>query len=153
MRIGILTVIVASVLSIDVLGRTQLADFSGTWVLETSDGKKVEGPAQIMTIQQTPGEIAVESAVTGTKPIRLMYRLDGVESPNVVGRSNWTSTAAWQGPALVIRTARVTRGSVGETTINTLETWTREDERTLVKTTRLLGSQDAKDVRLVFRRK
>ena len=154
MTSGMLVVTLASVLAVEAFGGIQSVDFSGAWVLEEREGKSVQGPAQIMRVEQTSGELTVESSVGGTKPLRLVYRLDGVESPNVVGRSNWTSTAAWQGATLVIRTARVTRGSAGETTTNTVESWTREDERTLVRTTRVMGTnQDGKDVRLVFRRK
>lgn len=48
---------------------THIPEKSAGWVvlgrsMPATDpiGKKVEGPAQIMTIQQTPGDIVVESA-------------------------------------------------------------------------------------------
>jgi hypothetical protein len=123
-------------------------NFSGTWILLEGEADAKEA----MTVEHTPTDLIVQTNVPGAKPLRLVYRLDGKESVNTVGRVTMTSSVSWEGSSLDIRTARVTKGSTGENRLETRERWTLQDDATLVLRRTTQGA-DQQESRLRFRRK
>jgi hypothetical protein len=124
-------------------------NFSGTWIL-------LEGEAdtkETMAVEHTSTDLIVQTSVSGAKPLRVVYRLDGTESVNTVGRVTMTSSVSWEGSSLDIRTTRVTKGPTGENQFETRERWTLQDDATLVLRRTTQGAKGQQESRLRFRRK
>ena len=85
-------------------------DFSGTWKLNADDAPLAPPPPPppqtlALTIAQTPAELRVERLMAaGERQLvqKFVYKLDGSESLNQMGPLTSRSTAAWDGPKLVI---------------------------------------------------
>ena len=127
------------------------ADFSGRWIL-TPDAAAPSGARAVPTmgsgwgpdvsISQDPASLTIEFTpyVRGDMqpPTRLVYRLDGTESKNVVnvgrGPQDQVCTAAWDGTRLTLTTVRSFTAAAGEKPmrIQTTQTLSLESPTTLV---------------------
>lgn len=108
-------------------------DFSGKWVLDPS---KSQGPmvpqSSELTITQTDKTLTLvrnSAGPSGPMTTTLVYQLDGSPSKNAVGANgitvDFSSTTAWEGPALVINTtAPQLQGGFKQT-----ERWSLDDGR------------------------
>ena len=133
-------------------------DFSGKWVLDPS---KSEGPtvppSSELNVTQTPKALTVarnSPGPTGPMTSTLVFQLDGATSTNSVSGNGMTvdlsSTAAWDGPALVISTtAPKMQGGFKQT-----ERWSLDDggKQLTVKGDIAVSGQTA-SVKLVFVKK
>ena len=111
-------------------------DFSGKWTL---DPKSVDSPmaptSATMTVAQDAKVLKIDQSVStqmGDQKATLAFNLDGSPSKNNVAAQGMSidlaSTAAWEGPALVVKT---TADIQGQTMVST-ERWTLDaDGKTL----------------------
>ena len=120
--------------------------------MEKSDqpagGRGPAGP-QNLTITQTATEIAIER-VTGQGTQKTVYKLDGSDSVNAMGRGGEvTSKTTWDGNKLVTKYSR----TMGETTVKVTETRSLEADGTLtVVTARTGGPQGDTTRKVVFKK-
>jgi hypothetical protein len=124
-------------------------DFSGKWTqdMEKSDqpqggggGRGPAGPQQI-TIAQTATEISIERT-TGQGTQKTVYKLDGTESTNAMGRGgDVKSKTTWDGAKLVTKYQR----TMGENTVEVSETRSLEADGTL-KLVTVSGTNPARTV-------
>ncbi len=111
-------------------------DFSGKWTL---DPKSVEGPmaptAATLVVKQDEKSLKIDqsaSTAMGDASVSMTFNLDGSQSKNSISAQGMSldmmSTAAWDGPALVIKTSAEIQGQ----SLNQTERWTLDkDGKTL----------------------
>jgi len=133
-------------------------DFSGKWVLDRgkSEGPTVP-PSSELNVTQSDKSLTVarnSPGPTGPMTSTLVFQLDGAPSKNSISGNgmtvDFTSTAAWDGPALVINTtAPQMQGGFKQT-----ERWSLDSARSLltVKGDIAVAGQTA-SVKLVFVKK
>ena len=128
------------------------ADFSGKWQLVPETSPAANSPRAVpaigtgwgsdITITQDATTVAIEFVTYGRydmqPPTRLVYRLDGTESKNILntgrGPQEQVSKAAWDKTRLTLTTARTfSDGPSGKpATITTTQTISLESPGTLV---------------------
>jgi hypothetical protein len=75
-------------------------DFSGQWILQPSSGGVVQpAPPESLSVTQTAAAIECASSAG-----RWSYALDGSDRKAQVGAEAWTTTAKWEGDALLTNT-------------------------------------------------
>lgn len=117
-------------------------DFSGTWTPEQTaapagggggGGRGMGGGP--MTITQTANDLTIERTM-GQNTVKMVYKLDGTESTNDMGRGGpQKSVAKWDGAKLVIKTTG--EGPNGPT--ETTATYSLKDATLTVETVRQGG--------------
>jgi hypothetical protein len=142
-RKSVLVALLAFVLALPAVAIAQTPDFSGKWTqdVEKSDpapqgrgGGAGRGP-QSFTITQTATEFTMERE-TPNGVMKTVYKLDGSESVNAGGRGgDITSKSAWEGGKLVTKYSR----TMGETTVEVVETRSLEADGTMVVITAMKG--------------
>ena len=142
-RKSVLVALLAFVLALPAMAIAQTPDFSGKWTqdMEKSDpapqgrgGGGARGP-QSFTITQTATEITMERE-TPNGAMKTVYKLDGSDSVNAGGRGgDITSKSTWDGGKLVTKYSR----TMGENTIEVVETRSLEADGTMLVTTAMKG--------------
>lgn len=113
-------------------------NFSGRWRMlkDKSDFGNFSRPDMVVRVIDQRGSTlnlhTIETTKSKTSVADLSYFTDGSTATNVRGGRQATSTAFWDGPALVIRTA--TKDSKDEN-IRIVETWTLSSDRQTLTTT------------------
>jgi hypothetical protein len=151
MKLEVVGLVVAGILTVATVAWAQKPDFSGTWTLDPASASSAggsgrgggggalgNGPA---TIKQTADALTIERTIGDNKGT-LTLKLDGSESRNMmVGRggqmADSLSIAKWDGPRLTIVTKQEMNGQVTEST----EVWTVEGSTLRVDTTGARGTQ------------
>lgn len=157
-RFTFLVFLLAIALAVPALVSAQAkADFSGKWVqdMEKSDqpmgGGGGRGPAgpQNITITQTATEITIER-VTGQGSQKTVYKLDGSDSVNAMGRGGEvTSKTTWDGNKLVTKYSQ----TMGEATMQITETRSLEADGTLTVVRAMTGGPQGDMTRKVVFKK
>jgi hypothetical protein len=127
MKVAKVSIIAAAVLAVATVAYAQKPDFSGSWTPDVAadaaggGGGRGRGMAGPMSVKQTADTLTVERSM-GDNKITQTYKLDGSESKNQMPGGQGatveaTSTAKWDGAALVITTKRPGRdGAMQEST-------------------------------------
>ena len=156
MKLARVGVIAAAVLAVATLAWAQKADFSGTWTLDAEasgapaggggggggrGGGRGGGLGQGGTVKQTADTLTVERTI-GENKVTANYKLDGTESKNsMMGRGGaaveQTSTAKWDGQALVI----TTKMDMGNGPQESTQRWTVNGSVLTIETTNARGTQ------------
>jgi len=99
-------------------------------------GRGGGGAAMSVTIKQTPTELTIERQM-GQGSQTAVYKLDGTESTNQMGRGGEAkSKASWQGNKLVISSTQSINGPNGEMTIDSKDEYSLDGGALTVVTTR-----------------
>jgi hypothetical protein len=132
--------LLAVALAVPALTTAQTPNFTGKWVqdMDKSDpapqGRGPAGPATL-TLTQTATELAIERE-TPNGAQKTVYKLDGSPSVNAGGRGGEiTSKSVWEGAKLVTKYSR----TMGETTVEVVETRSLEADGTLLLVTAMKG--------------
>jgi len=132
--------LLALALAVPALVMAQTPNFTGKWVqdMEKSDpapqGRGPAGP-QTLTLTQTAADLTIERE-TQNGVMKTVYKLDGSPSVNAGGRGGEvTSKTVWEGAKLVTKYSR----TMGETTVEVIETRSLEADGTLVVVTAMKG--------------
>ena len=152
MKLARVGVIAAAVLAVATLAWAQKADFSGTWTLDAEasgapagggggGGGRGGGLGQGGVVKQTADTLSIERTV-GDNKVTANYKLDGTESKNsMMGRGGaaveQTSTAKWDGQALVI----TTKMDMGNGPQESTQRWTVNGSVLTIETTNARGTQ------------
>lgn len=138
-RFVFLAILLAVALAVPSIAQAQKPDFSGKWIqdIEKSDpapaGRGGGGAAtpQQITITQTAADITIER-VMGQNTQKIVYKLDGSESANAMGRGGEVkSKTTWDGNKLFTKYQQ----TQGENTIDVTETRSLEADGTLLVVT------------------
>jgi hypothetical protein len=127
------------VVSVIMASAQSQVDFSGTWLLDKSQGdvQQLLGAGQLVTnVQNASLSMAIEQRGTTLKVIRTLknegeekhethtYRTDGTETTNTGMRGETVLTkASWHGPNLVVVSSRKLRIVMREFSINSRGVW------------------------------
>ena len=119
-------------------------DFSGKWAPKEAAAPAAGargGMGGPMTVKQTATDLTQE-VVRGENTMTTVYKLDGTESKNsMMGRGGQqmesTSTAKWDGSALVI----TTKMDMGNGPVETTQKWTLAGSALTVESTNARGTQ------------
>ena len=150
----VLVALLAAALAVPAVAAAQTPNFSGKWISdpEKSDpmggGRGPAGP-QALTITQTAAELVLERE-TPNGVMKTVYKLDGSESVNAMGRGGEvTSKSAWEGGKLVTKYSR----TMGQTTVEVMETRSIEADGTMtVVTVTKGGPQGDMTRKMVFKK-
>jgi hypothetical protein len=151
----------AAVLAVASLAFAQKPDFSGTWPLDPEASGMAAAPGggapggggggggrggggalgNGATVKQTADALTIERTM-GEQKVTTTYKLDGTESKNtMMGRGGQsveqTSTAKWDGSALVI----TTKMDMGNGPQESTQKWTVSGSTLTVETTNARGTQ------------
>ena len=126
-----------SVLAAPLAAQGTHPDLSGKWTLDPKsvDGVMAVPAGVVMTVTQDAKTLKMDQAATtpaGDQKVSMTFNLDGSTSKNTVSAQgmsmDMSSTAAWEGAALVVKT---TAEIQGQTLVQT-ERWTLDpDGKTL----------------------
>jgi len=148
-------VLAAAIAGVMAQGKT---NFSGTW---KRDAERSDAPAMgrggrggmaedARTVTQTATELTVEIK-RGENVQKLVYKLDGSESVNQVGRGGEVrSKARWDGAKLVIDSTQTMSMGGNEMTITTKEVWELAADGTLTITTTRSTPQGERTTKSVY---
>ena len=130
----------------------QQTDFSGKWLLKSTNGKKVIGDKTTLIISQTGPEIKVvqETSQGGTQQQReLTYYADGrgETNPSDSGDKQFHSITSWKKSALVIRFSFPSTRANSNVVVNErIDEWTMsKDGQTLTQTSSFTSSSPTTD--------
>jgi len=137
-------------------------DFSGKWVqdMEKSDpmggpgGGGGRGPAgpQTLTITQTATELVI-TRETPMGAMKTVYKLDGTESVNQVGRGGSSKTTShWEGNTLVTEGTQTMTTPNGEMTSQVKEVRSLDADGNMVVVTTTKSERGERTRKLVFKK-
>jgi hypothetical protein len=160
-RVLALCAIVALVLAIPTIAKAQAKpDFSGKWVqdMEKSDpmggpGGGGRGPAgpQRLTITQTATELII-ARETPMGSMKTVYKLDGTENVNEMGRGSSKTKCHWEGNTLVTEGTQTMTTPNGEMTMQIKEVRSLDADGSMVVATTTKSERGERTRKLVFKK-
>lgn len=156
-KFAFLAVVLAAVLALPALATAQAKpDFSGKWIqdMDKSDpaggGRGPAGP-QNLTIAQSATELTIERE-TPNGAMKTVYKLDGTESENAMGRGTSKTKSTWEGATLVTAGTQTMNMQGNEVTMETKEVRSLEADGTMVVVTTTKSQMGERTRKLVFKK-